>query len=405
MADLSGSGGELAKFGNAVAVDGDTALVAAHEADHSGAEDAGIAYVFERAGGWSQQAELVAEEPGEFDGFGVSVALDGDTALIGAAGYDDGDATNRGAAYVFERSGGGWSETERLAAADGDPGDEFGISVALDGNLALVGVENEDRPVDDGGGGTVTVSMTESGDRIRDAGAAYAFERSGGGWSETAKLTASDGDRVDRFGNSVALSGDQAIVGAVGDEDPNGSGAGAAYAFERRDDGWHEVEKLAADDGAEEDRFGTSVAVDGNTALVGARAVDTERGVGAGAAYVFRRIADRQGTAGWGQSVRLTADDGDREDRFGRAVALSGDRAVIGAFGDDTGAGEGGGSAYLFVDEDDWVQRAKFTTRDRGQYELLGSAVAVAGRTAVAGAPGVDTRSADDIGAAYVYSL
>jgi hypothetical protein len=408
VADLSGSGNDLAKFGNAVAVSGDTAIVGEHEGD-AGATDSGRVYVFGRSdGGWSRQATLTPDDPQEYGGFGVSVALDGDRALIGARGYDAGEATNRGAAYVFERTGDAWQQTARLDPEGAAPGDEFGV-VALQGDTAVVGAPNTDSTADSGGdGGTATRTATASGERLPDTGAAYVFARSGGGWTQQATLTASDGDADDRFGSSVAFDGDTAVVAAVAEEDPNGAQSGAAYAFEERDSGWQQVAKLLPDDGASDAEFGSSVAVDGNAVLVGARGATTDGASGAGAAYVFRQVMSREGTTDWVQSTRL-AGDGDPDDGFGTAVALHGETAVVGAPGDDVGgalgAGELGGAAYLFRYGNEWTREARFTIDDRGQYELLGSSVAVTEGTAVAGAPGVDRGRTDDIGAAYVYRV
>lgn len=157
--------------------------------------------------------KLAAEDGDADDGFGWTIALDGDTALIGASGDDDPNGKGAGAAYVFERSNGRWEQQAKFAAGDGDAEDGFGVSVALASETALVGA-----PFDEDPNGT-------------KAGSAYVFERSTGGWEQQAKLAAEDGDSEDGFGTSVALTGRTGLVGAPGDDDPNGKYAGAAYVF------------------------------------------------------------------------------------------------------------------------------------------------------------------------------
>ena len=271
-------------FGGSVAVTGDgtTAVVGAsgHEetTGDATAENVGAAYVFARRGGaWTQETRLTADDGGDGDRFGSSVAVAGDapTALVGAKWDRNPNGIDAGSAYVFEPNGGEWSQRAKLTASDGDNGETFGRSVAVSGDgTALIGASQHDAP---------------SG---RAAGAAYVFTHDGGSWSEETKLLANDGDFDDRFGRSVALSvdGTTGIVGAFQDEDPNGDRAGSAYQFDRSTDGaWSEEAKLTAKDGDDEDNFGDSVAVSGNgtTALVGSPSDEDPNGDSAGAAYLF----------------------------------------------------------------------------------------------------------------------
>ena len=219
---------------------------------------AGTAYVFERSGAaWTQQAELTVSAGEDADFFGSSVALSGDTALIGAWGKTDAGQGCAGAAYVFERSGVTWTQQAALTAAGAVWDHEFGSSVALCGDIALVGAHYGPSW----------------------AGAAYVFERSGVAWTQRAELTASDGTINDRFGYSVALSGDTALVGAPG----GNSAAGAAYVFERSGVTWTQRAEPTATDAGYDDRFGASVALSGDTALVGASGGNSSAGV----AYVY----------------------------------------------------------------------------------------------------------------------
>lgn len=159
---------------------------------------------------WSEQAKLTASDAAAGDWFGYSVAVSGDTAVVGANGDDDGGSASD-SAYVFVRSGMSWNEQTKLTASDPAIGDNFGTSVALSGHTAVVGA-----PFDDDG--------------ITNSGSAYVFVRSGTSWSEQAKLIAGDADAGDNFGRSVAVSDDTAVVGAYQDDD-GGSNSGSAYVF------------------------------------------------------------------------------------------------------------------------------------------------------------------------------
>ncbi|WP_095987402.1 DUF7507 domain-containing protein [Cystobacter fuscus] len=356
-------------FGWSVALSGDTAVVGAPDDDTG----AGSAYVFVRSGtAWSQQAKLTASDAAALDSFGTSVALSGDTAVVGAYGDDTAAGEDAGSAYVFVRSGTTWSQQAKLTASDAVAFDRFGSSVALSGDTAVVGARGDD-----------TAAGSETG-------SAYVFVRSGTAWSQQAKLTASDAAAGDLFGWSVALSGDTAVVGAPDDD----TGAGSAYVFVRSGTAWSEQAKLTASDAAALDSFGTSVALSGDTAVVGAPNDDTAAGSETGSAYVFVR----SGTA-WSQQAHLTASDAAAGDFFGWSVAISGDIAVVGAYADDTAAGQQAGSAYVFVRSGTaWSQQAKLTASDAAAFDSFGVSVAISGGTVVVGALG-------DAGSAYVYVL
>jgi len=308
------------QFGNSVAVSGDTAVIGAYGED-TGGSYAGAAYVFTRSGGsWIQQAKLMASDAQTYDYFGVSVAVSGDTAVIGAYSEATG-GSGAGAAYVFTRSGGAWVEQAKLMASDAQSSDQFGYSVAVSGDTAVIGAYGEDT----GGSG---------------AGAAYVFTRSGGAWVEQAKLMASDAQSSDLFGRSVAVSGDTAVIGAHR-ETTGGSNAGAAYVFTRTGGSWTQQAKLMASDAQASDYFGVSVAVSGDTAVIGAHREATG-GSNAGAAYVFTRTG-----GSWTQQAKLMASDAQESDQFGYSVSVSGDTAVIGAHREATG-GSNAGAAYVF---------------------------------------------------------
>jgi len=370
-----GAAGDV--FGFSVSVSGDTALVGAIADDDKGF-NAGSAYVFVRSGTtWTQQAKLTASDGAAGDQFGFSVSVSGDTALVGAR-LDDDKGFNAGSAYVFVRGGTTWTEQAKLTASDGAAGDLFGSFVSVSGDTALVGARGDD-------------------DKGFNAGSAYVFVRSGTTWTQQAKLTASDGAAGDEFGFSVSVSGDTALVGAIGDDD-KGFNAGSAYVFVRSGTTWTQQAKLTASDGAAGDVFGFSVSVSGDTALVGAH-FDNDKGSASGSAYVFVR----SGTT-WTQQAKLTASDGAAGDVFGFSVSISGDTALVGAPGDDD-KGFNAGSAYVFVRSGTtWTEQAKLTASDGAAGDLFGSFVSVSGDTALVGARGDDDKGSAS-GSAYVYPL
>jgi len=373
---IASDGGVNHFFGHSVAVSGDTAVVGAYNEATNGSE-AGAAYVFVRTEmGWMQQAKLLPSDGGPSANFGRSVSVSGDTVLVGAP-YHDHDATGGGAAYVFVRTGDTWSQQAELLASDRAPFDSFGYSVALEGDTAVVGAHYHDH------NGT------------SNAGSAYVFVRSGSAWMQQAELLASHRAPDDTFGGSVALSGDTAIVGASAHDD-EGTNSGAAFVFYRTGSSWTQQAELTANDGMAYAWFGASVAISGDTALVGAHG-DSGIAVGSGAAYVYTRSA-----GSWSQHVKLTASDATGGFGFGSAVALSGDRALIGAQADDAQA-YNSGSAYAFTRSFDvWSQKIKLVPEDGAAQDNFGSSVALSDDVGVVGAPH-DDDSGDDSGSAYIY--
>ena len=371
-------------FGCAVALDGDTALVGADYKTIGAQAYAGAVFVYVRSGtGWSLQAALM--DPGALagDGFGGAVALDGDTALVGVDNRTVDGQGHAGAAYVYVRSGGIWSLQAELTAAAPAANDWFGSSIALDGDTALVGA----------GGRTV------GGQHY--AGAAFVFARSGTGWSLQAELTAADGAAGDEFGHAVALSGDTALVGAENRSVGGAPGAGAAYVFGRSGASWTWQAEITAPDAAARAGFGSSLDLSGDTALIGAGGAPAGGRLNAGAAYVYAR----SGTT-WSQQAELTDPDGSAGDWFGSSVALSGDRALIGAWGATVGGKSEAGAAYVFGrGGTGWMQLARVTASDAAYGDNLGTSLDLAGDRALVGAPGKRVGGQPLAGAAYVFSL
>ena len=266
---------------------------------------------------------------------------------------------------------------QKVFASDGMLNDLFGRVVSISGDTMVVGSP-----------GNTGLS-----------GSAYIFERAGNGtWSEVVKLTASDAVGGDYFGYGVALSGDLLAVSAIYTDD-NGSDSGSVYIFERDGDGtWSEVAKLTASDGASGDLFGSPCSISGDTIVVGANR-DDDNGSNSGSAYIYERSGD--GT--WSEVAKLTASDGDTNDGFGSSVSISGDTAVVGAYGDNDN-GFDSGSAYIYERADDgtWSEVAKLTALDGAEDDYFGISVSIANNMMVVGAYGDDDNGSSS-GSAYIY--
>ena len=284
--------------GSSVAIRGSTIVLGAF-GDNS---TQGAAYVFERYGGsWVQAQKLTASdgEPGDFFG---NVAVSGSTIVVGAPNDRIGDNFGQGSAYVFERHGGSWVQAQKLTAGDGAPNDQFGQAVAVDGS---------------------TIAVTTLFDV---PGSAHVFERHGGSWVQAQKLTASGGGLI----GAVAVEGSTIVLGAPFESIGGNDVQGAAHVFERRGGSWIETQRLTASDGVADDLFGVSVAISGSTIVLGAQGSNINGEAAQGAAYVFER---RGGD--WVQTQKLIASDGATGDLFGGLAAISGSIVVVGAWGDD----------------------------------------------------------------------
>jgi hypothetical protein len=458
------------RFGISVAVSGDTVVVGAPLEDSSAtgvngnggnnsATNSGAAYVFVHSGTtWVQQAYLKASNTGGSDFFGTSVAIDGDTLVVGASGEsssatgvngngNDNGAFFSGAAYVFVRNGTNWTQQAYLKASNTGADDQFGWSVAVSGDTVVVGARGE-------ASNATGANGNQSDNSAAFSGAAYVFVRNGTNWSQQAYLKASNTGADDEFGSSVAVSADTVVVGAP-DEDSNATGingnqndnsaesSGAAYVFVRSGTTWTQQAYLKASNTGAGDQFGYSVAVSGNTVAVGAPFEDSNAtGVNgnqndnsaesSGAAYVFVRDPTMPG---WFTAYLKADNTGGGAffsgDLFGWSVAVSGGTVVVGAPGEDSNAtgvnGDGSnnsasasGAAYKFVRggtifSPTWNLRDYLKASNTGAGDQFGSSVAVSGGTLVVGAPYEDSNafgvngdgsdnSAPDSGAAYVFA-
>jgi len=359
-------------FGYSVSIDGDTVAVGAYQEDSTGS-NAGAVYVFTRSGTtWTQQAKLAATDIGGIQNVwvGFSVAISGDTLVAG--GYR---ANDRGAAYVFTRSGTTWTQQAKLISTDIQQDDWFGYSVAIDGDTIVASAMGEDT------GATNT-------------GAAYIFTRSGTTWTQQAKIQASDRSTGAYFGSSAAIDGDTVIVGAFG----KNAETGAAYIFARSGTTWTQQAKILSSDIQAEDKFGHSVAIDGDTVIVGAWGEDTGANA-AGSAYVFTR----SGTT-WTQQAKIQASDPEAVDLFGYSVAIEADTVIVSAPVEDPAGLTSAGSAYIFTrDGTTWTQQIKILASDRASSDEFGTSVAISGDTVIVGAKYEDPDGTGDAGAAYIF--
>lgn len=383
-----GAAGDL--FGFSVSLSGTSVLVGAYSDDRPSLANSGSAYVFtQNAGVWSQEAKLEAADAVQSDQFGFAVSLSGDTALVGAP-FDEPTATlsnNHGSAYIFTRSGGVWSLQQKLVAGDALLGDNYGSSVALEADTALIGAPK------------ANVSS------VNDSGAAYVHVRSGSTWTQQRKLSpvpAADASISDQFGQSVALSGETALIGAFQDDHTLPQAAtngGSAYVFLRNGTTWSQQAKLVAADTGTDNRLGSSVALDGNIAVLGAPD-PILTSPGPGSAYVFTRSAGV-----WTQQQKIQAADGTSGERFGSAVAVSGNTFLAGAPYQRSEAGEEAGSAYVYVlDAGVWGLQQKLTAGDGASRDVFGLSLAASGSSVLVGAPYDDTASGIDTGSAYVFT-
>ena len=428
-------------LGYSVAISGDTAVVGMPFEGSGGA-----AYIYVRSAGvWAQQAKLTASNREANDKFGYSVAITGDTVVIGAPGeasssttQGDNSASGAGAVYVFTRTTGTWTQTAYLKALNPGAGDNFGgaVAVSSSGDTVVIGA-----PWEDGSTPGVNGAINES---ATDSGAAYVFTLSAGNWTQQAYLKASNpGGAVedfmaippiftygDNFGASVAISGNTVVVGAAGESSsttgvnptPNelADSAGAAYVFTRSGTTWSQQAFLKASNAGMSDGFGNAVAISGDTVVVGASneasssTTQTDNNAfGAGAAYVFTRSVTT-----WSQQAYLKASNPGSGDNFGSAVAIATDTVVIGAKGEDSSttgvnstpdelAKESGAAYVLTRSETTWTQQAYLKASNPGggvedfmasppviiYGDYFGSAVAISGDTVIVGSLNEDSNA------------
>jgi len=354
-------------FGVSVSISGNVAAVGSR-----GAGEGGAVYVYRfNDTDWVQEGDrLESTSSQDSDQFGYSVSISDDVLIVGVR-KGDGNSINSGKAYIYRFIADEWWQEAELFTDDGELNDNFGYSVAISDNWAIVGAKYNN----------------DNGDY---SGSAYFYFFNGSSWNE---LQAFHGPTPGQnFGQSVAISGDTAIVGAYGDDD-NGASSGAAYIYELVGGVWQEEPKLTAYDGGIQDYFGGSVSIDGDTAVIGAWQNDN------GSVYVYQKLE-----SGWsGIEPKLVADDGENNDNFGDRVAISGDTIVVGAWGvDDNGSQSG--SAYIFrFAAGQWNQEDKLIGDNVSEGHQFGSSVGISDFNVIIGAP-YDDGSGESEGSIYTYT-
>lgn len=361
-------------LGYSVAVRGNIAVVGAPYATVGGNQAQGAVYVFQGVGGsWVQVQKLTVDDGAAFDQFGAAVAFDGTTVIVGAPDAAVNGNAAQGAAYVFSEVAGVWTQTQKLLATNGAGSNEFGSAVAVRGDTALIGA----------------VQL------LNGPGAAYIFTNSGGTWTQAQELTAENGSGT--FGDAVALGDNTALIGAQQTDVGGVFDRGAAFVFTNNNGTWTQAAELDATDGARFDSLGSSVALNGTTALIGAPGA-TVNGSQEGAAYIF---TENNGT--WTQTQKLTASDAQYLDGFGSSVALSGAKALIGA---PQYYSDGTGKVYVFTKPDEsWTQKWELRASHGATDADFGWSVALDHRDVLIGAWGATVNGNAGQGAAYFSRL
>jgi len=360
---------ELSGGSIAVAIDGDKIVVSGPASE----QVLGSLLVYTHMGdSWSEQAQLVASNDTEVrstpeDHFGAGFGIDGDTIAVGA--YYNLYVY----LYVFKLSGSTWLQQAKLTLRDADDADVngfFAISLAINGDTIVATTHEEDpNPAN-----PKSVS-------------AFVFHRNEDIWAAQTSLAMTDADDFEVYENEVAIDGDTFVVGARRDDD-NGLDSGSAIVYTRTETqpngsaSWTEQAKLTPSDGATRDLFGNAVAIDGDTIVVGCY-LDGDKGFHSGSVYVFTLM----GTT-WAEQAKLVPQDGAANNQFGGSVAIDGDTIVVGAAEDDTN-GMSSGSAYVFTRTGStWTERTKLLPSDGSEYGSFGSSVAISGDTIVVGGRG-----------------
>jgi hypothetical protein len=368
-ADLNGK--QWDRFGSAVALSQKYAAVGAPANKFKGDSPGSIKIYTIDGDRFVTDTVLVPANGHKGDLFGTSLAIDNDRILVGAPGSDE-QGENSGVAYLYEKSGGQWSLVCKLTSDNGQAEDLFGTSVALSGNYALVG------------------APMSSSFSSNSPGYAILFSKSGNTWKKVARLQASDGGNNNRFGSAVALTPETICIGAPHTDSKGINNAGAVYIYTSNSSNWQEAEKLVPSAPKAEDNFGAALSLDGNQLLVGAPAINTFSGTYIGYATLFHF---RDGS--WQKEAQLMASDDSDCDRFGTAVALLCNVALIGAPLDDE-FGEASGSMYVFQKNDNqWSQKRKFAPDSTSEGDQLGFSVALSRDKYAVGVPGDGTFGED----------
>lgn len=363
-------------FGYSVDLSENRLIIGAYREEDTGFTNSGSAYIYDLNDGiWSLSQKLTTTIKNSYDYFGFSVSINGDHALIGAYG-NDAISEDAGAAYIFDYNGSEWTQSSMLLPLINNNPKNFGSSTKLHNNQAIIGV----------------LYHNNNG---FDSGAAYIFEQTNQQWLQTQIIRPNDGDTQDLFGFSLGASSTALFISSIVDDD-NGPNSGSVYTFKQNNGLWSQDEKLNSNEiiGSTQDSFGISVSFKGNRVAIGAH-LDDDKGYNSGSVYIFDLINDS-----WNLTQKITANDIDENSYFGYSVSLSGDRLLIGApQGIFVGTGDIG-SAYIFdLIDGIWTQTQKINASDGIIDNRFGFSVSLEQNRALVGA------YSDNSGSAYIYNL
>ena len=389
--------------------------------------------------GYLQESYIKASNNDSLDKFGKSVAIDGDTIVISAENEDsnqniitngigassNNSNTDSGAVYVYRKTGSNWNQEAYIKASNNDAGDKFGHSVAISGDTIVISSEREDSNQT-----TITNgSGASSNNSSMDSGAIYVYRRSGNSWAQEAYIKAPNNDTDDKFGKVVAISGDTIVVGAENEDsnqksitnsssasyDNSNMDSGAVYVFKRSGTTWIQEAYIKPSNSEAGDKFGHSVAIDGDTIVAstekedsnqtsitnGSSASNDNNNMDSGAAYVFTRSGST-----WTQSAYIKAANNDPNDKFGKTVAISNNTIVVTSEAEDSNqatisngqiassnnSNTDSGALYVYKkNAGNWAQEAYIKPSNSDTGDKFGHAVAIAGNFIVASAEREDS--------------
>jgi hypothetical protein len=381
---------------------------------------------------WQQEAYVKPSNMDANDRFGYATAIEGDLMVVGAMGErsnqntisNDGSASSdnslavySGAAYVFRRNGGTWTQEAYLKPSNMGSGDMFGCAVAISNGVVAIAARTEQSNQT-----TISHANTASADNsLTHAGAVYIFEKTGSNWEQTAYIKASNADNYHQFGYAIALSGDTLVVGAhtessnqttitngqTSSSDDSKTSSGAVYVYRRASNIWSQEAYIKSANADEQDVFGYTVAISGDTIVVGAYGEDSNQNTithgttasadnslsNSGAVYVYRRNG-----AIWSQEAFIKAANADAEDFFGYHVSISGDTILVGLGDEDSNqttitngptassdnSASGAGAAYVYRRTAGiWSQEAYLKAPNAESNDGFGYTIALQGDVAV----------------------
>ena len=350
-------------YGDTVDISGDYAVSGNRYFDVGAVNNQGIAYVYKKSGNtWTEIQQLTASDGIANDGFGYSVAIDGDTIVVTARGVDVGAQSNAGAVYVFTRDGDTWTQQgSRFTTDTPIGGRNFGISCDISGDTIVVGADG------------ISSGLSTN---IGKEGAAYVFTRTGDTWTQQQKLESPTPSNKEYFGQQVAISGDTVIAGAYLRDVGTKTGAGAAFVFTRSSGTWSQQQELTASDADFNDRFAESVDIDGDYIVCGAQNANPPSPGSIGAIYIFYRSGNT-----WTQQQRISAFDATGTN-IGERVGIGGNTIVVGARANDLGGGSYSGTAYVFTRSGTtWTLKSKHAPAVSAPFDDFGAAAATVSYT------------------------